>query len=85
MEPADIFFVITSIAVICVTASFVIALYFVIEVLRKIHIAMLIILRLGSGLEKDISDVRAYVIGERGSVSRFVGVATGFLSRFLPS
>ena len=84
MEPADIFFVITSVAVICVTAVFAVALYFVILILREIRIVMLIILRLGSGLEKDITEARAYVKREGDSVSGLVGTVAGFLSRYLP-
>lgn len=83
MEPADIFFVITSVAVICITAVFAVALYFVILILREIRIVMLIILRLGSGLEKDITEARAYVKREGDSVSGFAGsIASFFVRRF---
>lgn len=84
MEPADIFFVITSVAVICVTASFIVALYLVIKILREIHVVMLTILRLGDGLEKDIRDARAYVKRESESVSGLIGATVGFLARYLP-
>ena len=84
MEPADIFFVITSVAVICVTAVFAVALYFVILILREIRIVMLIILRLGSGLEKDITEARAYVKREGDSASGLVGAVASFFLRHLP-
>ncbi|MCE9643983.1 hypothetical protein K8Q93_01935 [Candidatus Parcubacteria bacterium] len=80
---ANIFFLITSIAVIVVGIGLSIALYYVILILREFREVAEKVRKASDGLEEDFQDLRAGVKSEGRKVKSAFDLALGFiLQRF---
>jgi len=80
---ANIFFLITAIAVIVVGTGLSIALYYVIVILREFREVAQMVRKASGGLEEDFQDLRAGVKSEGRRVKSAFDLALGFiLQRF---
>ena len=78
---ADIFFLITAIAVIVVGTGLSIALYYVIAILREFREVAKSVRKASDGLEEDFQDLRAGVKNEGRRVKTAFDLALGFIMR----
>ncbi len=80
---ADIFFFITSLAVMLVTAGMLVLLYYLIPVARDIRDIVAKIRRAGESVEKDFDALRVNVREEGAKSKALVDLALGFIARKL--
>lgn len=81
---ADIFFFITSIAVIVVGIGMSVFLFFGILIVRDIRAVVQKVRKASDELEKDFEDLRASVKGEGARVKTVFELMLGFIARQIP-
>ncbi len=80
---ADIFFFITSVAVVVVSIGMLIALYFIIQIVRDVRAIVAKLRKAGDDLERDLTELRAQVRNEGGKVKTLFEAGVAFLSHRL--
>jgi hypothetical protein len=81
---ADIFFFITAIAVVVVSIGLLIALYYVIDILRDVRVVMKKVRKASDELEQDFEDLRANIKKEGVVVRTIFELAVRFITRQIP-
>ena len=75
---ANIFFFITSVAVVAVTLMLVVVLWYVISILREVRKVATKVSQASEGLERDLEFIRAEVRSNIGKLAGFVSTVGGF-------
>ncbi|HVY72845.1 MAG TPA: hypothetical protein VG984_02255 [Candidatus Paceibacterota bacterium] len=79
---ANIFFFIASLATIAIAAAILVALYYIIQILRHVRDISAKLNRASQELERDFNDLRGVLKNEGNKVRGIVDVALGFISTF---
>ena len=80
---ADIFFFITSVAIVLLTAGMLVALYFFIGILRDVRAVANKVRKASDELERDFEHLRFEVKSEGMRVKTVFDVFLGFLQRYM--
>jgi uncharacterized protein YoxC len=80
---ADIFFFITAVAVMLITSVLVVALVYVIYILRDVRAIVARMRRASESIESDLTILRQEVMQENMKARALVAVVLGFITRKL--